>query len=87
MTKDHRDVEMFVEISVIYTDLGNFVNPNKAYSAEMIFFVSWNAILSVKSFGLTLFNITGTLLSKFLCFHVNDDILNFSENWTQLPPS
>ena len=55
-----RDVEIFLDMSVIWTDFKNLVSPNnKICSRNINFLVSPNEILSVKSFGLTLLDITG----------------------------
>ena len=47
----HRDVEIFLDMAVIYTDFENFVRPNNEIFSQ-------NETLSVKSSGLTICNIT-----------------------------
>ena len=57
-----RDVEIFLDMPVILTDFENLVSPNnKNMKQKYQFFVRPNEILSVKSFGLTLFNITAVV--------------------------
>ena len=56
-----RDVEIFLDMPVIWTDFENLVGlKNKIMKQKYQFFVSPNEVLSVKSFGLTLFDITAT---------------------------
>ena len=55
----HRDVEIFLDMSVIWTDYNNFVSPNNKICSRNINFFSPNEIQSVQSFGLTLLDITG----------------------------
>ena len=57
-----RDVEIFLDMPVIWPDFENLVSPNKYMQQKISFFVSPFEILSVKIFGLTLFDIAALLM-------------------------
>ena len=77
-----RDVEIFLDMPVIWTDFENLVSPNNKINAVEILIVcqsEWNFV-SRKSFGLTLFNITANcIMYTYLYFQDEINTIPFFE--------